>query len=162
MSTQAQEPVTVAFELQQVMAAFAYEMDFTDGSKVADFYTEDGEFAGCQGREAIRKYYVDRQARVAALHKQGIRVTVHTFLNARFNVQDENRATARFIGVSYAGEGHPPIHGTINPATIMDCQLDFRRNSDARWLIRAFEGKPLFIGNDPFIQRQVPQGNDPA
>jgi hypothetical protein len=150
------ETAIVAIELQQTLAEFAHDLDFNDCRGVADFYTEDGVFAvgdfTHQGRAAIRKFYDDRNVRVAAQHKDGIRVSAHTFLNVRVDIEDKANATLHFTNVNYAGEGHPPVRGTITPAMVTTCRMAFRREADGVWRITSFSGKPLFVGDDPFTK----------
>ena len=154
-----QETAVIALELQQILAEFTHDLDFNDCRGIADFYAEDGSFAvgdfTHKGRPAIRKFYEDRNVRVQAQHKDGIRVGAHTFVNIRVAIQDKNNATAYFTNVSYAGEGHPPVRGTISPAMITACQMVFRRETDGNWFITSFSGKPLFVGEDPFTRASL-------
>jgi hypothetical protein len=154
-----QETAIIAVELQHILAEFTYDLDFNDCRGIADFYAEDGEFAvgdyTHKGRPAIRKFYEDRNERVRAQHKDGVRVGAHTFLNLRVDVEDKNNASVYFTNVSYAGEGHPPVRGTISPAMITACRMVFRRDADANWRIISFSGKPLFVGDDPFSKASL-------
>lgn len=159
MSKFDQETATIAIELQQIVAEFAYEIDTNGGLNITDFYAEDGAFAvgdfTHKGHAAIRKFYADRALRVPAAHKDGIRVSAHTFVNMRVTVEDKNNATVYFTNVNYAGEGHPPVLGAISPAMITLCQMVFRREPDGHWRIVLFGGKPLFVGNDPFVNKAL-------
>ena len=107
-----------------------------------------------KGRAAIRKFYTDRLVRVVAQHKDGVRVAAHTFVNVHAEVKDKNNATLCFTNVNYAGEGHPPVRGTITPAMVTDCHMVFRREADG-WRITSFSGKPLFVGDDPFSKASL-------
>jgi len=154
-----QETAVIAIELQQIVAEFAHDLDFNDCRGIADFYAEDGTFAvgdyTHKGRAAIRKFYADRNERVRAQHKDGIRVSAHTFVNMRVTAEDKNNATVSFTNVNYAGEGHPPVRGTISPAMVTDCRMVFRREPDGIWRITSFSGKPLFVGDDPFTKASL-------
>jgi hypothetical protein len=154
-----QETAIIAMELQRLLADFAYDLDFNDCRGIADLYTEDGEFGvgdyTHKGRPAIRKFYEDRNERVRTQLKDGIRVGAHTFLNLRFAVEDQNNASVTFTNVSYAGEGHPPVRGTVSPAMITACRMVFRHEPDGNWRITSFNGKPLFIGDDPFTRASL-------
>ena len=153
------ETALIAIELQQLVSEFAHEIDTNGGLNISKFYAEDGEFAvgdySHKGHAAINKFYSDRAQRIPASHKDGIRVSAHTFLNMRVHVTDQNNATVFFTNVNYAGEGKPPVLGTINPAMVTDCRMVFRRDPDGEWRIVLFGGKPLFVGNDPFVNKQL-------
>jgi hypothetical protein len=154
-----QETAIIALELQQIVADFAHEIDTNGGLNIADFYAADGEFSvgdyTHKGHAAINKFYADRAQRIPASHKDGIRVSVHTFLNMRVVVADKNNASVFFTNVNYAGEGHPPVMGAINPAMVTDCRMVFRREADDQWRIVLFGGTPKFVGNDPFVNKQL-------
>lgn len=154
-----QETAIIALELQQIVAEFAHDLDFNNCLGIADFYAEDGSFSVGDythtGRAAIRKFYEDRNVRVRAQHKDGVRTAAHTFLNLRVDVQSKNNATVYFTNVNYAGEGHAPVRGTISPAMITTCKMAFRREADGSWLITSFSGSPLFVGDDPFTKGQL-------
>lgn len=153
------ETALIALQLQQIVADFAHEIDTNGGLNIAEFYAEDGEFSvgdySHKGHAAINKFYADRALRIPASHKDGIRVSVHTFVNLRVQVEDKNNATVFFTNVNYAGEGHPPVLGTISPAMVTDCRMVFRREADGNWRIVLFGGKPKFVGNDPFVNKQL-------
>ena len=157
-----QHSAVVAIELQQLIADFAHEIDFNSGRNITDFYTEDGTFAvgdyTHRGHAAIRKFYADREERIPLQHKDGIRVAVHTFLNPRVEVQDRENATISFTNVNYAGEGHPPVLGSIEPAMVTACRMVCRREADGIWRIVSFSGTPLFVGNDPFVNKALLKG----
>jgi hypothetical protein len=71
-----------------------------DTFRATKFYAEDGEFAvgdyTHKGHAAISKFYSDRAQRIPASHKDGIRVSMHTFVNMRVHVADERNATVYF------------------------------------------------------------------
>jgi ketosteroid isomerase-like protein len=154
-----QDTAIIAVELQQLLADFTHDLDFNECNGVADFYAEDGEFSVGdfmhKGRAAIRKFYEERNQRVRAQAKDGIRVGAHTFLNVRVHVEDKTHATAYFTNVNYAGEGHPPVRATITAAMITDCRMTFRRDADGLWRILTFTGTPRFIGDDPFSKASL-------
>lgn len=153
------ETAVIAIELQQIVSQFAHEIDTHGGLNIATFYAADGEFSvgdyTHKGHAAINKFYSDRAQRIPASHKDGIRVSAHTFVNLRVQVEDRNNATVFFTNVNYAGEGQPPVLGVINPAMVTDCRMVFRREADDNWRIVLFAGKPKFVGNDPFVNKQL-------
>ena len=153
------ETALIAIQLQQIVSEFAHEIDSNGGLNIAEFYAADGEFSvgdySHKGHAAIQKFYADRAQRIVSSHKDGIRVSVHTFVNMRVHVESPTSATVYFTNVNYAGEGHPPVLGTINPAMVTDCRMVFRREADGHWRIVLFGGKPMFVGNDPFVNKQL-------
>src|SRR3546814_5455667 len=85
--------------------------------------------------------------------KDGIRVAAHTFLNVRVAVDSKDKAVVHFTNVNYGGEGKPPQLGTVSPAMVTACRMDFRREADGEWRIARFSGQPLFVGDDPVTKR---------
>lgn len=153
------ETAVIALELQQLVAEFANDLDFNDGLNIWSFYAEDGEFAvgdfTYKGQAAIRKFYSDRKERMLPSLKDGIRVAAHTFLNLRVAVEGRDRGVVHFTNVNYGGEGKPPQLGTITPAMVTACRMDFRREADGEWRITRFSGSPLFVGDDPVTKRML-------
>jgi hypothetical protein len=153
------ESATIAIQLQQILSDLAHEIDFNNGLNIADFYVEDGTFAVGdfvhKGRAAIKNFYTARLQAVRTFHKDGTRVSCHTFVNQRISVHDKGNATVFFTNINYAGEGHPPVRGTIAPAMVTDCRMDFKYEADGQWRITSFSGKPLFIGDDPFTRQML-------
>lgn len=153
------ETAAIALQLQQIVAEFAHDLDFNECRGIADFYAEDGVFAvgdyTYRGRAAIAKFYSDRSERVRTQHKDGIRVSAHTFVNLHIDIADQNNATVCFTNVNYAGEGQPPVRGTITPAMVTDCRMVFHREKDDVWKITSFSGQPLFVGDDPFTKASL-------
>jgi ketosteroid isomerase-like protein len=153
------ETAVIALELQQIVAEFAADLDSNDGMNICDFYAADGEFAvgdfSHKGHAAIRKFYADRKERMLPQLKDGIRVAAHTFLNVRVKVESASDAIVHFTNVNYGGEGKPPQLGTISPAMVTACRMDFRREADGEWRITRFSGSPLFVGDDPVTKRML-------
>ena len=158
------ETAVIALELQQIVAEFANDLDFNDGLNICDFYAEDGEFAvgdfSYKGHAAIRQFYADRKERMLPQLKDGIRVAAHTFLNVRVSVESAGTAVVHFTNVNYGGEGKPPQLGTISPAMVTACRMDFRREGDGEWRIMRFSGSPLFVGDDPVTKRMLLKSDD--
>jgi hypothetical protein len=154
-----QTSAIIAMELQQMVAEFGHDLDANGGQNITDFYAEDGMFAVGdymhKGHAAIRKFYSDRADRIRAVAKDGIRVSSHTFNNTRITIEDNNNATIYFINVNYGGEGTPPVLGPIAPAMITNCRMVCRRGADGLWRITLFSGVPVFVGNDPFVNKML-------
>jgi ketosteroid isomerase-like protein len=154
-----QQSAIIAIELQNLIAEFGHDLDTNNGLNATDFYTEDGVFAvgdfSHRGHAAIRKFYSDRAERIRTVAKDGIRVSSHTFNNARVTVTDQNNATIEFINVNYGGEGKPPVLGPIAPAMVTNCRMVCRREADGIWRITSFSGTPAFVGVDPFINKML-------
>jgi hypothetical protein len=154
-----QNSAIIVIELQQMLAEFGHEIDTNGGLNIADFYTADGVFAVGDfthtGHAAIRKFYTDRAERARTTAKDGIRVSCHTFTNMRVSVQDKSNATIHFINVNCGGEGKPPVLGPLAPAMATTCRMDCRREPDGIWRIAWFGGVPVFVGNDPFVNKSL-------
>ena len=153
-----QESAIIAIELQHMLAEFGHEVD-NGGLNITNFYTEDGCFAvgdfAHNGHAAIRKFYSDRGERARSVAKDGIRVSCHTFTNVRVSIENKDNATIDFINVNYGGEGHPPVLGPIAPAMATTCRMVCRREADGFWRIAWFGGVPVFVGNDPFVNKSL-------
>lgn len=146
-----------AFELQQMLYDFAYEIDH-GAADVGRFYAEDGAFrAGgmsVEGRAGVQGFYDNRNVAVKKYQKDGQRTGRHIFTNVRvvFDEADANRATIYFTNINYAGEGPAPVQGLGSPSAIADGVMECRREPDGHWLFTLFAPKQALIGEDDFMK----------
>lgn len=155
----APENAGAAMELQCMVAEFFYEIDVNGGAHVTEFYAPDAAFLlgdfKYQGHAAIAKFYADRAERIRVEQKDGIRAARHSFTNFRAAFQDKTHATINFINVQFSGEGKIPVRDFTGPTMVVDCQMQCRRDADGQWRIVMFQGSPVFVGNDPFLNKRV-------
>lgn len=151
------DQMLAAFELQQMLYDFAYELDH--GSKdVGRFYAEDGAFRtggiNVEGRAAIQGFYDTRNENVKKYQKDGERTGRHIFTNVRviFDETDADRATMYFTNMNFAGEGPAPVQGLGSPSAIADGVMECRRGTDGHWLFTLFAPKQALIGEDDFMK----------
>ena len=145
--------------LQQRVAEFFDEIDVGLGRKAASYYTEDGVFlvAGneIKGHDAVTGFYAARETRILAEQKDGLRTSRHGFTNCRLRLDEDDRAHFTFLLINFSGEGGPPLFGLTTPTIVSDCMIDFVREADGVWRIQRFGNAPIFVGNDPFLNRAV-------
>ncbi|RZK02824.1 MAG: hypothetical protein EOO76_05210 [Novosphingobium sp.] len=151
------EQLHAAFELQQMLYDFAYELDH-GSEKVGRYYAEDGAFRtggiNVEGRAAIQGFYDTRNENVKKYQKDGQRTGRHIFTNVRvvFDEADADKATIHFTNINYAGEGPAPVQGLGSPSAIADGLMECRRQADGHWLFTLFAPKQALIGEDDFMK----------
>jgi hypothetical protein len=151
------DEMLAAFELQQMLYDFAYEIDH--GAKdVGRFYAENGAFrtggVNVEGRAGVHAFYDNRNAAVKQHQKGGERTGRHVFTNVRvvFDEGDPDFATLYFTNINYAGEGPAPVQGLGSPSAIADGLMECRRQPDGHWLFTLFAPKQALIGEDDFMK----------
>lgn len=151
------DQMLAAFELEQLLYDFAYEIDH--GAKnVGQFYAEDGAFrtggVAAEGPAGVQAFYDNRNAAVKQHQKGGERTGRHVFTNVRvvFDESDANKATMYFTNINYAGEGPAPVQGLGSPSAIADGLMECRRGSDGHWAFTLFAPKQALIGEDDFMK----------
>jgi hypothetical protein len=146
-----------AFELQQMLYDFAYELDH-GATDVGRFYAEDCAFrtggVNVEGRAGIQKFYDTRNENVKKYQKGGERTGRHIFTNVRvvFDEADADKATLYFTNINFAGEGPAPVQGLGSPSAIADGVMECRREADGHWLFTLFAPKQALIGEDDFMK----------
>jgi hypothetical protein len=152
------EQMLAAFELEQMLYDFAYEIDLNGAKDVGRFYTEDGAFrtggVNIQGRAGLQGFYDNRNAAVKQHQKGGERTGRHVFTNVRvvFDEADADKATLTFTNINYAGEGPAPVQGLGSPSAIADGLFECARQADGHWLFTLFAPKQALIGEDDFMK----------
>jgi hypothetical protein len=152
------EQMADAFELEQMLYDFAYEIDLNGAKDVGRFYTEDGAFrtggVDIQGRAALQGFYDNRNAAVKQYQKGGERTGRHIFTNVRavFDEADATKATLTFTNINFAGEGPAPVQGLGSPSAIADGVFECQRQADGHWLFTLFAPKQALIGEDDFMK----------
>jgi len=163
MRTFTAETALDIIEIQQVVADWGNELDFhmsdNDGRDVVNYFTEDclvdmGQVT-YKGHEAMKKFYADRNVRVRAQQKDGVRTQRHGMGQVRVVLNGKDRATATFLIINFSGEGRPPLMNptasTTTPTIVTDVRFEMRKDKGKPWRIEQFISRPIFIGNDPFL-----------
>lgn len=152
------EQMLAAFELEQMLYDFAYEIDLNGAKDVGRFYTEDGAFrtggVNVEGRAALQGFYDTRNENVKKYQKDGERTGRHIFTNVRvvFDEADPDKATLTFTNTNFAGEGKAPVQGLGSPSAIADGLFECQRQADGHWLFTLFAPKQALIGEDDFMK----------
>jgi ketosteroid isomerase-like protein len=148
-------------EVQQLVTAWARELDANGGLDIARLLAEDcnylmGGKAYC-GHAAVSKFYIDRVERIRQQQKDGVRTQRHTLSNLLVTIDGASHAKVTFTIVNYSAAGKPPVLNLVGPTMVADCRMECRREADGRWRIALFDNTPVFIGNDPFLNATVVQ-----
>jgi len=163
MRTFTAETALDIIEIQQVVADWGYELDFNmsdnDGRDVVNYFTEDcvvdmGQVT-YKGHEAMKKFYTDRNVRVRTQQKDGIRTQRHGASQVRVVLKGKDRATATFLIINFSGDGPAPqidpAGSPTTPTIVSDVVFEMRKDKGQPWRIEKFTSRPIFIGNDPFL-----------
>lgn len=151
MRTFSNDAAAAAVELEQLSIDYWRDIDFNDARKLHEFYTEDCSFAAGEntyrGRDGIKAFYdIARAAKVGM-------TTRHSMSNLHVVVHDHTCATIEFLIMSYRGAGKLPVTGLQGPALVSDGRMECRREADGKWRITSFAGTPVFMGNDPVLEK---------
>jgi hypothetical protein len=79
----------------------------------------------------------------------------HGFANFRVSFSQPGRATVHFLFINFSGAGSPPIANGSTPTIVSDARFECCRSTDGQWRIQSFHGAPIFIGNDPLVNKMV-------
>lgn len=132
-------------ELEVLNIAFWRDVDSNWGRNAHEYFLEDGVYTTSQksqtGRDAIRGFYTDRQAR-------GERVARHLIHNFHVTVHDADHATAEWTMCLYAEDGVAPLMSEP-PILIGAVRDECVRDADGRWRYASRTTTPLFEGSRP-------------
>lgn len=159
MRTFNQEAVIAAFELQQLVADYCHLLDCNDGVGAAEFFTEDclveAGLVSYRGRAAMKKFYSELAQRVSSEQKDGVWTSRHGFTNFRVAFAAADRATVNFLFVNFSAVGRAPLLNATKPSVISDARLECRRDARGQWRIFELRGAPIFVGDDPHLNKTV-------
>ncbi len=132
-------------ELEMLNITFWRDVDSNWGRQAHEFFTKDGVHTTSHkartGREAIRAFYAEREAR-------GPRVARHLIHNFHVTVHDAGHATCEWPMCLYAEDGEPPLLSEA-PNLIGAVTDECVRGADGRWRYAARTTKALFKGSRP-------------
>ncbi|WP_187368961.1 nuclear transport factor 2 family protein [Baekduia soli] len=116
---------------ERLIVDYARLVDFGNASGIADLFTEDGVWIGSDlhldGREAIREWFVEREA-------LSRRVSRHVFTNIGVDVLSPDEAQSICYMINYRrdrrdGGDELPVAGDI-PKWVGECHDRFARTAD--------------------------------
>ncbi|HEX7822585.1 MAG TPA: hypothetical protein VF463_18430 [Sphingobium sp.] len=90
-----------------------------------------------------------------ACGRSGTAAQRHSVSNFHVSFKDADNAAIAFLLVNYSAEGPAPALNLIGPTIIADSRFEVRRGADGAWQVALFDSKPVFIGNDPFLNAAV-------
>src|SRR4051812_8941771 len=103
----ANDPLRVRLEIEQLLHDYWYEVDLNWGRKAHEFFTEDGVFRNSVGRARVGHaeiidFYTGRVAR-------GSRVVRHVVTNLRVQPVEGNEVKSNWILQIFAADGEAPL-----------------------------------------------------
>jgi len=121
--------VSIRAELEALNAEFAWLIDRSDSSLVAELFTEDGIYErstgeASRGRAELRQAYAGRLA-------NGPRTSRHIYTNFRFVQTSADTVAGTCILTLYAANGEPPL--PAEPLLVADYDDEYALCADGRW-----------------------------
>jgi hypothetical protein len=131
-------------QVQQLVNAWARDLDLNHGANIGELVTEDVSYAvtnpPAQGRAAVQKFYAERHARIAAYPTPPTARHLNSNLVADAISASEARITFNLLFFSSEATG------SLNPdiLAVADVRMTCRRDADGAWRIAKFESnQPL-------------------
>lgn len=153
-----QEQAIDAVELEQMVVDYFELLDLRGGAAAVDFFTPDVDVdlgaIKYTGHEGMKKFYAGRNESLAATGNAA-RTVRHGYTNFKVIFPEKNRATVTVLNVTWSGAGLPPLLNASVPSIVTEVRWECRKEADGQWKIYGYYGKPLFIGNDPFLNKAV-------
>ena len=137
-----------AVEIQQLITAWATELDRNNGLGLAPLLTEDCAYATRgtvkQGRDAAMQFYRDR---LDELNRQpeGPPTLRHVISNLLIAFAADDRASVAFLLVYFSSPSKPPVMDFKGITALADCRMDCRRDADGHWRIASFDSVQNFV-----------------
>jgi hypothetical protein len=146
-----------AIELEQMVVDYFQTLDLEGGGAGLHFFTEDVvvDIGAIKytGHEGMKKFYAGVAERVKATGEA--RTGRHGYTNFKVVFPEKNRATVTVLNVTWSGAGTPPLMNASVPSIVTEVRWEARKEADGQWKWFGYYGKPLFVGNDPFLQKSV-------
>lgn len=149
------EPVPdhVVRQIDQLVAEFAYRVDFLGGLTVAELFVEDGFYESdgqrSTGRVAIAAAYELRAAR-------GPRTSRHLFTNLRVLEGEDSAYSGTSIMLLFAHDGNGPH--PAEPLLVADVEDVYSAREDGRLKILSRRLTTVFV--DPLSEPVLPLGHE--
>ncbi|MET0365572.1 MAG: nuclear transport factor 2 family protein [Sphingobium sp.] len=145
--------------LHQLVADWCYRLDIHNCTGIEALCTDDVEYlvggVAHRGHVAVAAFYAARNERVRNHQRDGVRTQRHSVSNFRVELTGTDTASIAFLLVNYSAEGPAPALNLVGPTIIADSRFECRRDASGEWLIALFDSKPVFVGNDPFLNAAV-------
>ena len=147
MAKLSMEQALARAELQELINAWATELDVHNGLHISGLVTEDCTYIlggnPRHGRAAVEKFYQDRLARLSAL-PEGVPTQRHILSNLRVNFGKPSEASIAFSLVYFTTAGMASGLNHADPAAVADVRMDCRREDDGHWRIAKFDSNQTF------------------
>jgi ketosteroid isomerase-like protein len=141
------EQVLARAEIQELINAWAYELDVRNGLHISSLVTEDCLYVvggtPRNGRSAVEKFYQDRLTRLSAL-PEGVPTQRHALSNLRVNFGGDAEASITFTLVYFTTAGMASGLNHADPAAVADVRMNCRRDADGHWRISKFDSNQTF------------------
>jgi hypothetical protein len=151
------EKTIAAMQLEQMLVSYNRTTDFDNGATGPEFFVEDCVInVGAilfKGHDGVRKYFSDR-AEAMKKEKDGVRTARHTYANLQITFPEKDRATLKYLILTYAASGKPPIMDNMTPAVIADATINARR-VNGQWKFVELTGSPVFIASTGPAQKAM-------
>ena len=147
MAKLSMEQALARAELQELINAWAYELDMHNGLHISGLVTEDCIYIlggnPRNGRAAVEKFYQDRLTRLSA-QPEGVPTQRHALSNLRVNFGSPTAASITFTLVYFTTAGMAAGLNHADPAAVADVRMDCRREDDGHWRIAKFDSNQTF------------------
>ncbi|MBX3531045.1 MAG: nuclear transport factor 2 family protein [Rhizobiaceae bacterium] len=125
--------------IRELNDAFAFGLDHGDVDLFLSIFTDEVAYAnGARKLAGMAEMEPFFRARA-----QSRRLSRHIYSGLRIAFDGPDRATGTGTWVTFAGEGIPPVEGTM-PFVVSDVRDDYVRGADGRWRIAARTISPVF------------------
>lgn len=125
--------------IRELNDAFAHGLDHGDVGLFLSIFTDDVSYQnGARKLAGMAEMEPFFRARAKSQ-----RLSRHIYSGLRIAFDGADRATGTGTWVTFAGEGTPPVEGTM-PFVVSDVRDDYVRGADGRWRIGSRKISPVF------------------
>jgi hypothetical protein len=140
--------------IEQMLYDYCHELD-AGAARVTDYFTEDCVFvvgdSTWRGHAGLREHYAADAQAVRTYYEGGVRTVRHGLLNLRTHVREGGAATVELIFLNFSAGGAAPFLKASAPTVVADTRLELTREADGHWRMREFYARPLYFGDDPYL-----------
>ncbi len=152
-----QEQAIAAIELEQMVVDYFEILDKEGGGAALHFFTPDVVVKigaiDYKGHEGMAAFYKAGAERVKASGQT--RTGRHGYTNFKVVFPEKDRATVTVMNVTWSGAGSPPLMNASVPSIVTDVKWELKRDASGDWKVYGYYGWPMFVGNDPVLQKNV-------